>query len=66
MVEQNARAGLEISDRGYVLAEGVDRVTGDAQSLLHNPEVGELYMGGHGKSSMESVVTGIKPTGDGA
>jgi branched-chain amino acid transport system ATP-binding protein len=61
MVEQNARAGLEISDRGYVLAEGVDRVSGDAQSLLVNPEVGELYMGGHGKSSMENVVTGSTP-----
>jgi branched-chain amino acid transport system ATP-binding protein len=66
MVEQNARAGLEISDRGYVLADGVDRVNGEAESLLVNPEVGELYMGGHGKSSMESVVTGSANEGDGS
>lgn len=46
MIEQNARAGLEISDRGYVLAEGRDQAHGEAKSLLNNPLVGELYMGG--------------------
>jgi ABC-type branched-subunit amino acid transport system ATPase component len=45
IVEQNAKAALAISDRGYVLAEGQDRVTGPAQELLENPEVGELYLG---------------------
>ena len=45
MVEQNARAALKISDRGYVLAEGLEKVQGDARSLLDNPEVGELYLG---------------------
>jgi len=45
MVEQNARAALQISDRGYVLAEGQEKVHGDAASLLTNPEVGELYLG---------------------
>jgi len=45
VVEQNARAALAISDRGYVLAEGRDRIEGDAQALLENPEVGELYLG---------------------
>ncbi len=45
MVEQNARAALQISDRGYVLAEGQERVHGAAESLLTNPEVGELYLG---------------------
>lgn len=45
IVEQNARAALAISDRGYVLAEGVDRISGDADELLGNPEVGELYLG---------------------
>jgi len=51
MIEQNARAGLEISDRGYVLAEGKDRVEGAAQSLLNDPVVAKLYMGGHGKGT---------------
>src|SRR3546814_568533 len=45
IVEQNAKAALAISDRGYVLAEGRDRVNGDARELLENPEVGELYLG---------------------
>jgi len=45
MVEQNARAALQISDRGYVMAEGQERVHGAAASLLENPEVGALYLG---------------------
>jgi len=45
IVEQNAKAALAISDRGYVLAEGKDQVSGPAQELLENPEVGELYLG---------------------
>ncbi|TPQ31737.1 ABC transporter ATP-binding protein [Cupriavidus pinatubonensis] len=45
LVEQNAKAALAISDRGYVLAQGRDRVTGHARDLLGNPEVGELYLG---------------------
>lgn len=45
IVEQNAKAALAISDRGYILAEGRDRVNGPATDLLHNPEVGELYLG---------------------
>jgi branched-chain amino acid transport system ATP-binding protein len=45
VVEQNAKAALAISDRGYVLAEGQQRFTGAARDLLTSPEVGELYLG---------------------
>ncbi|CAG9180771.1 ABC transporter ATP-binding protein [Cupriavidus pinatubonensis] len=45
IVEQSARAALAISDRGYVLADGREEISGTAQSLLANPEVGELYLG---------------------
>ncbi len=45
MVEQNAKAALAISDRGYVLAEGREQVSGNASDLLTNPEVGALYLG---------------------
>jgi ABC-type branched-subunit amino acid transport system ATPase component len=45
MVEQNARAALAISDRGYVLADGRERISDAARALLANPEVGELYLG---------------------
>lgn len=48
MVEQNAKAGLMISDRGYVLAEGQERIEGSASDLLKNPEIGELYLGAKG------------------
>jgi branched-chain amino acid transport system ATP-binding protein len=46
MVEQNARAGLAVSDRGYVLDQGRVRHEGAAESLLDDPEVAELYLGG--------------------
>ncbi|WP_435117969.1 ABC transporter ATP-binding protein [Halolamina sp. C58] len=46
MVEQNAVEGLDISDRGYVLDQGTVRFEDDADALLDNPEVGQLYLGG--------------------
>ena len=46
MVEQNARQGLSISDRGYVLDQGTVEFEDDADVLLENPEVGKLYLGG--------------------
>jgi ABC-type branched-subunit amino acid transport system ATPase component len=45
VVEQNARAALAISDRGYVLAEGRQRFEGTARDLLASPEIGALYLG---------------------
>ena len=45
MVEQNAKAALEISDRGYVLELGENRLEGGGKELLANPQVGELYLG---------------------
>ena len=46
MVEQNAKKGLSISDRGYVLDQGTVRFEDDADDLLDNPEVSRLYLGG--------------------
>lgn len=46
MVEQNARQGLAISDRGYVLDQGRVAHEDDAGDLLNDPEVAELYLGG--------------------
>lgn len=46
MVEQNARAALEIADRGYVLSLGTNRFEGSGCELLANPEVAELFLGG--------------------
>jgi branched-chain amino acid transport system ATP-binding protein len=46
MVEQNARKGLAISDKGYVLDQGSVAYADDADALLDNPEVSKLYLGG--------------------
>jgi ABC-type branched-subunit amino acid transport system ATPase component len=45
MVEQNARRCLQISDRGYVLDQGRDAVTGTGRELLNDPQVIGLYLG---------------------
>jgi len=46
MVEQNARAALEIAHRGYVLRHGVMTLSGSAAELLGNPLVENAYLGG--------------------
>ena len=51
MVEQNAAKALEISDRAYVLADGLNRLEGPAQQVLHDPEVRRLYLGGDSSRS---------------
>jgi branched-chain amino acid transport system ATP-binding protein len=45
MVEQNAKAALRASDRGYVLTEGKNRFTGPAQALLDERRVAEAFLG---------------------
>jgi len=50
MVEQNAKSGLAIADRAYVLELGVERLEGPAATLLNDPRVAELYLGGTLKS----------------
>ena len=46
LVEQNARMGLSVSHRGYVLELGRNRLAGTGRALLNNPEVRRLYLGG--------------------
>ncbi|MGB0557347.1 MAG: ABC transporter ATP-binding protein, partial [Paracoccaceae bacterium] len=45
IVEQNAKAALRNSDRGYVLAEGENRIDGAAHTLLADKEIGEIFLG---------------------
>jgi ABC-type branched-subunit amino acid transport system ATPase component len=47
MIEQNARQGLEFSDRGYVLELGRNSYQGAGQELIDNPEVRRAFLGGH-------------------
>lgn len=45
LVEQDVRKALKVSDRGYVLENGVVRLEGTACSLLDNPDVKKAYLG---------------------
>jgi branched-chain amino acid transport system ATP-binding protein len=46
LVEQNARQALQIADWAYVLDEGSERYEGPGPSVLEDPEIGRLYLGG--------------------
>ena len=45
LVEQNARAALQVADRGYVLATGHVVLEGTAQELMDNEDVQKAYLG---------------------
>jgi len=45
MVEQNALAALELSDRAYVLEQGRVSLSGTGQALLDDPHVRKAYLG---------------------
>ncbi len=45
LIEQNAKAALQISDRGYVLETGRMIIEEAASDLLTNPEVKRAYLG---------------------
>jgi branched-chain amino acid transport system ATP-binding protein len=45
LVEQNARAGLRLSNRGIVLENGTVRLSGTGREVLDHPEIGALYLG---------------------
>lgn len=47
MVEQNAKAALAMSDYGLVLELGQARMQDRAETLLADPRVGRLFLGGH-------------------
>jgi branched-chain amino acid transport system ATP-binding protein len=46
LVEQNARAALKLSHRGYVLENGEIALEGAGEELLGNERVRQLYLGG--------------------
>jgi branched-chain amino acid transport system ATP-binding protein len=46
LVEQNARAGLRLADHGVVMESGRVRLDGPSDSVLNNPEISALYLGG--------------------
>jgi len=46
MIEQNARSALEISDFAIVLELGQTRLADKADRVLHDPRIGQLFLGG--------------------
>lgn len=46
LIEQNAKQALQISDYGLVLEQGRTRIEDTAESILSNPRVAELFLGG--------------------
>jgi branched-chain amino acid transport system ATP-binding protein len=51
LVEQNARAALEVADYGYVLEMGEIALEGPAAELARDPRVIETYLGAQKKSA---------------
>jgi branched-chain amino acid transport system ATP-binding protein len=51
LVEQNARAALEVADYGYVLEMGEIALEGEADSLATDPRVIDTYLGAARKST---------------
>ena len=45
LVEQNARAALQVADRAYVLEMGAVALTGVARDLLHDRRIIDTYLG---------------------
>jgi branched-chain amino acid transport system ATP-binding protein len=48
MVEQNVKKALAASDRGYVMTLGEIKLEDQAQRLIGDPRVEQLYMGQKG------------------
>lgn len=56
LVEQNARAALEVADYGYVLELGSVTLQGDSASLADHPRVAESYLGIAGAAAVHADV----------
>jgi branched-chain amino acid transport system ATP-binding protein len=50
LVEQNARAALQVADHGYVLEMGEISAQGPASELAHDPRVIETYLGSQARN----------------
>jgi branched-chain amino acid transport system ATP-binding protein len=45
LVEQNAKAALQLATRAYVMESGLITLEGEARSLMNDPKVREAYLG---------------------
>jgi branched-chain amino acid transport system ATP-binding protein len=58
MIEQNAKRALEKSDFGIVLELGRTRIQDRAETILADPRIGQLFLGG----GLETDAGGIAPS----
>ena len=58
LVEQNVRLGLSMATHGVVLEGGRVRLEAPAGELMANPEVAELYLGGHATKDRDERASG--------
>lgn len=49
LVEQNAKAALDVADHAYLIENGNVVMSGSAETLKKNPDVQEFYLGGGGE-----------------
>ena len=62
LVEQNARVGLSVADRGYVLETGALVLGGKPEDLWNNDAIRDAYLGGgKGKSGAGKALTHAEP-----
>ena len=61
LVEQNARAALEVSDRAYVLETGEIVLEGTPQELIANEEVQKAYLGRRSNHNGTKTGAGAAP-----
>ena len=55
LVEQNARAALQVADQAYVLETGAVALSGPAQELLHDRRIIDTYLGLGGSQAPASA-----------
>ncbi|MGY8903285.1 MAG: ABC transporter ATP-binding protein [Burkholderiales bacterium] len=61
LVEQNARAALQVADRAYVLETGAVALQGTASELLHDPRIVQTYLGmGEARRELDSSLVNQK------
>ena len=59
LVEQNVRFGLRLAKQGVVMESGRVLLTGEAESVLNNPEMSALYFGGTIEQSKDRKTTPV-------
>jgi branched-chain amino acid transport system ATP-binding protein len=65
LVEQNARAALQVSARGYVLVNGRIAAGGRSRALLDDPQIARTYLGwdGAGDSAVPASKSRLRVVG---